>query len=222
MQKLLLIGRMDAVLRTQAAILKHKGYSIMLAVSEEDVHQHLMKGDFDIAVLNHTLQRSERQKYSAAIKTHDPRKLVLVLHASGARGNRNVDAAVDSRSGPEDILRCVELLRLMGAVRDHKHDELGSEYVVIADKDRHYLFVSDAVCDLLGFRRGELIGRQIEEITHGKKIVDVEEQFEDFRKTGHMEGEFVLRHRSGKPIPIRYSARVQPDGCLIAKWTPMS
>lgn len=221
MQKLLLVGRMDAVLRTQSAVLKSKGYKISLAVSEEELQKHLKEAAFDIAILNHTLQRSERRKYSADIKAQDKRKLVLVLHASGARNNPNADAAVDSRMGPEAILRCLELLHLMEVVRDHKHEELSSEYVVVVDRDRHYTFVTDAVCDLLGFGRGELIGRQIEEITHGKKGADVEKQFEDFVRTGHMEGEFVLRHRSGRPIPIRYSARVQPDGCLIAKWTPI-
>ena len=221
MQKLLLVGNRDAVLRTQSAILRSKGYQTSLAVSEEELQKHLKEGAFDIAVLNHTLQRRERRKYSAEIKTLDPRKLVLVLHASGARGNPNADAAVDSRMGPEAILQCLELLHFMQVVRDHKHEELSSEYVVVVDKDRHYTFVSDAVCDLLGFRRAELIGRQIEEITHGKKSADVEKQFKDFVRTGHMDGEFVLRHRSGKPIPIHYSARVQPDGCLIAKWTPM-
>ena len=221
MRKLLLVGRMDAVLRTQSAVLKSKGYKITLAASEQELQQNLKEGDFDIAVLNHTLQASERRKYSAEIKAHDPRKLVLILHASGSRGNPNADASVDSRLGPEAVLRSLELLYLMKVVRDHKHEELASEYVVIVDKDRHYLFVSDAVCDLLGFRRGELIGRQIEEITHDRKSTDVQKQFEEFMRTGHMEGEFVLRHRSGKPIPIRYSARVQPDGCLISKWTPM-
>lgn len=222
MQRLLLVGKNDSVTNTHLALFRRKGYETQLAISEQQLQQHLKEGDFDIAILNHTLHSSERRKYSEEIKARDKRKLVLVLHASGARDNPNADAAADSRSGPASILRCLELLHLMNVVWDHKHEELVGEYVVVVDKDRHYLFVSDAVCDLLGLRRGELIGRQIEEITHGNEGANVEKQFEEFVATGHMEGEFVLRHRSGKPVLIHYSARVQPDGCLIAKWMPCS
>lgn len=36
-----------------------------------------------------------------------------------------------------------------------------------------------------------------------------------------MEGEFVLRHKTGRPIPIRYRAFVFPDGCAAAVWEPI-
>jgi PAS domain S-box-containing protein len=106
----------------------------------------------------------------------------------------------------------------MKAVREHNHEELTEQCVVVVDKDRHYTFVSDCACQLLGYSRAELVGRQIEEISQGRTEEEVQAQFRQFMEEGTMEGHFTLRHRSGKPIQIRYSARVQPDGCLMAVW----
>ena len=36
-----------------------------------------------------------------------------------------------------------------------------------------------------------------------------------------MEGEYVLRHKTGTPIPIRYRAFVFPDGYNAAIWKPI-
>jgi PAS domain S-box-containing protein len=220
--KLLLMGIDEPLLASQAAIFTQHGYMLGKAHSEAELRGALAQDNFEIAVLNHTLPQSTRAHYAALIKQRDPRKLVLVLHASGARGNKHVDAAVDSRREPKRIVQTLDHLRLMMAIRDHEHEELKGRYVVVVDHDRHYTFVTDPVCSLLGFDRAELIGRQIEEISHGKSEAEVEAQFEQFVSEGSMEGDFVLRHRSGKPIPIHYVARVQPDGCLMAVWQPLA
>jgi hypothetical protein len=40
-------------------------------------------------------------------------------------------------------------------------------------------------------------------------------------KRGQMVGEYVLPHKSGTPIPIRYRVFVFPDGCAAAIWEPI-
>ena len=36
-----------------------------------------------------------------------------------------------------------------------------------------------------------------------------------------MEGDFVLRHKEGNPVPITYQAFVFADGCIAAAWEPI-
>jgi len=215
---LLLIGNDAAVRASQAALLRSRGYEVSETSPDS---AETLQSSFDIAVMNHTVQRDTREKIADRLKKNTPEKLVLVLHASAALGSTNVDAAVDSRKGPEAIFRAVEHLTLMKAVRQHDHAELADQCVVVVDKDRHYTFVSDCACALLGYSRAELIGRQIEEISLERSEEEVQAQFQQFVREGTMHGEFVLRARSGKPIPIRYSARVQSDGCLMAVWQPL-
>ena len=215
---MLLVGTDDAVRASQATLFRHRKYKVN-EITPSDVIVG-PASEFDIAVLNHTVPQLKRQKIADSIKRHAPDKLVLVLHASGALRARNVDAAVDSRNGGDAILKALEHLVLMKAVREHKHTELADKCVVVVDKNRHYTFVSDGVCQLLGYSRAELIGRQIEEISLERRPEEVEAQFQQFVKDGTMEGEFTLRRRSGEPIRIWYSARVQPDGCLMAVWRP--
>lgn len=60
---------------------------------------------------------------------------------------------------------------------------------------------------------------RIEEITAPELLQDVPETFEQFTKQGAQAGYFTLMARNEQRIPIRYEARVFPDGCLVARWT---
>ena len=216
--KLILISRDEALLTTQQAVLKQRGYPTR-ALPDDD-WQKVLDHDFDIAVINHTVNRRRREQIVNAIKRFDPRRLVLVLHASASQ-NPEVDAAMDSRLGPAAMLQVVDQLAVMKAVQEHNHPELKNKIVAVVDKERHYTFVSDGVCELLGWSRAELIGQRIEDISPEKTPAEVEAQFRRFLKQGSMEGEFTLRHREGHAVRVAYVARVLPDGCLMAIWEPV-
>ena len=179
---LLLVGTDDAVRASQATLFRRRKYEVSETTPGDAIVGPASR--FDIAVLNHTVSRVKRQKIADSIKKDAPDKLVLVLHASGALRARNVDAAVDSRNGGDAILKALDHLVLMKAVREHNHTELADKCVVVVDKDRHYTFVSDGVCELLGYSRAELIGRQIEEISLERRPEEVEAQFQQFVKNG--------------------------------------
>jgi hypothetical protein len=49
-------------------------------------------------------------------------------------------------------------------------------------------------------------------------VKTVPTRFQEYVKQGFLEGEFVLIGRDGFRIPIRYDARVFPDGGLVARW----
>ena len=51
---------------------------------------------------------------------------------------------------------------------------------------------------------------------------DVSHAWQQFVKNGFLEGTHALRHRSGKTIPIRYKAKVFPDGCMVSRMEPLA
>jgi PAS domain-containing protein len=102
----------------------------------------------------------------------------------------------------------------------HGHPELtGAKFVVFTDSARRYVDCTESVCELLGYSRAELLTRNIEDVSFDEG--DAPKLFAEYLQRGQMEGEYVLRHKSGVPIPIRYRALVFPDGCTAAIWEPL-
>jgi PAS domain S-box-containing protein len=102
----------------------------------------------------------------------------------------------------------------------HGHPEVsGEEFVVFADPSRRYVDCSDGVCRLLGYERSEMLERRIENVSFHDE--EVSKLFAEYLRRGAMDGEFVLRHKDGKPVPIRYRAFVFADGCNAAVWEPI-
>jgi hypothetical protein len=44
--------------------------------------------------------------------------------------------------------------------------------------------------------------------------------FEKYVREGLQDGEYILRHKAGKPVLIKYRAWVFADGCHAAAWNP--
>jgi len=102
----------------------------------------------------------------------------------------------------------------------HHHPEVeGQEFVVFTDSARHYVDCTDGVCRLLGYSRGEMLERSIDSVSFHD--VQVSKLFAEYLERGQLDGEFVLKHKSGKPVPIRYRAFVFRDGCTAAVWEPI-
>src|ERR1700676_4081365 len=96
----------------------------------------------------------------------------------------------------------------------------GAGFVVFTDASRRYLDCTDGVCRLLGYERSEMLARSIENVSfHDGEFSKL---FAEYLRRGKMDGEFVLRHKDGNPIPIRYRAFVLADGCAAAVWDPIN
>ncbi|MDP9160358.1 MAG: hypothetical protein M3O09_09045 [Acidobacteriota bacterium] len=54
---------------------------------------------------------------------------------------------------------------------------------------------------------------------HGDRVAAI---FQEYLNRGKKDGEWVLRHKNGRPVLIEYSAYVFPDGCIAAAWKPIS
>jgi len=210
----------DSLMISQGAIFNSAGYPVIFASSLGEIQHHLERSGFDIAVLNHTLSFADRKKLVQQIKETDGDTGVLVLHASGALKNPNADIAVDSRLGPQAILLGLKRVETMQAMRKSQ-THLDQQFVVIVDKDRTYIYASDAACELLGYDRVQFLELRIDDVVAGATTV-TEPLFQQFVNDGTQRGVIVLRHRSGRLVQVRYSAEVRPDGSLLAHWQPFA
>jgi CheY-like chemotaxis protein len=217
---LLCSSQNDSVLAMQHEVFRTSGYAVVAAGSNEAIQEHIENTDFDVVILNHTLSFADRKALARKTKLRNPNHGVMVLHHSGALGNPYVDLAVDSRAGVKPMLHTLKRLEAMQHARSHHVSESESKYVVVADLNRNYTFVTDPVCDLLGYNRAMFLELRIDDVVDGSTHV-TEPLFQDFVAQGKQAGRITLRHRSGKKVPVKYSSRVELDGCVIAQWEPL-
>ena len=219
--RLLLCSREnDSLLAMQAEVLRGSGYGLITAASNPEIQEHIENTDFDIIVLNHTLSFVDRKLLARKTKARNSASGVLILHHSGSLGNPYADLAIDSRTGVQAVLQAVHRAEAMLHARRKHVNELDGKYVVVADMNRNYSFVTDPVCELLGYDRAMLLDLRIDDIVAGSTTVAAP-LFQEFVSQGRQVGRITLRHRSGKLVPVKYQAVVEPDGCTIAHWEPL-
>jgi PAS domain S-box-containing protein len=85
------------------------------------------------------------------------------------------------------------------------------EYTALVDRNRKYVEVSDSFCKLLGYDRNELIGKKYDDLT-APRTNNIQTIFDLFMKSGYMHGIWILMHRRGTRILVRYEAWIRPDG----------
>src|SRR5258706_16063137 len=83
-------------------------------------------------------------------------------------------------------------------------------YTTVVDQNRNYIEVSANFCELLGYRREELIGKKFDEIT-APQTSDIPTIFNLFKKLGYMQGLWMLVSRKGERIVIRYESWLRTD-----------
>lgn len=210
----------DSVLAMQREVFRNSGYEVVAAGSSEAIQEHIENTDFDVIILNHTLTFAERKALARKTKQRNPNHGVMVLHHSGSLGNPYVDLAVDSRAGVKPMLHTLKRLEAMQHARSHHVAESDGKYVVVADLNRNYTFVTDPVCHLLGYDRAMFLELRIDDVVDGSTHV-AEPLFREFVAQGKQEGRINLRHRSGRKVPVKYTSHVEGDGCVIAEWEPL-
>jgi DNA-binding NtrC family response regulator len=105
---MLLIGKDEALLRTQALIFESAEYVVVQAGGKDQALKLLKSWSFGIVVIDSTLPREERNLLVAAVRSQTPDTRVVVFHASADA--ENVDLVMDSREGAASVLAKVNAL----------------------------------------------------------------------------------------------------------------
>jgi PAS domain-containing protein len=101
----------------------------------------------------------------------------------------------------------------------HNHPELeDAKYVVFVDGSRRYVDCSEAVTTLVGYDRSELLHLKIDDLSFNTLCVT--DLFEKYQRNGKQDGEYILKHKDGTPVLVRYKAWAFDDGCHAATWEP--
>ena len=97
------------------------------------------------------------------------------------------------------------------------HAHVLPDFIVSVDKNRKYLDVSDDFCKILGYSRGELIGKRFDEITApGTNNIAV--VFGLFLRIRYMHGIWIFLDRSRTTkILVRYEAWLLLDSRIECK-----
>jgi PAS domain-containing protein len=86
-------------------------------------------------------------------------------------------------------------------------------YTAVVDSDRKYVSASDSFCQLLGYKSEELIGKTYDEVT-APKTANIPLTFSLFQSLGYMHGLWMLVHRTGGRILIRYESWLRADSFI--------
>jgi len=91
--------------------------------------------------------------------------------------------------------------------------EVKPEFVTVVDSDRRFVQVSDSFCQLLGYRREELIGKPYDNVT-APNTNDIQTVFNLFSELGYMHGLWMLASRRGTRVLVRYESWIRPDSYI--------
>lgn len=201
-------------LKVRKLLLESAGYIALTASSGKEGLDIFASQPVDAVIVDYSMPEMDGGMVAAQIKRMKPRVPVVMLSAyAGVRGGVNevVDTFIEKGGEPTSLLsRLNSLIR----VRSHFHPELKSEHVLSADSSRQCLDCSDAVCDLLGYSRAEILDKTIDEISYVSD--ETPALFAQPQEPGSFAGEHILKHKSGRPVPVRFQSWLFSDGCRAA------
>jgi PAS domain S-box-containing protein len=108
---------------------------------------------------------------------------------------------------PERWDLCAEAQQLL---EDSRSAHVSPAYTIVVDQDRKYVDVSESFCKLVGYKIEELIGTRYDNLT-ALNTADIPMTYNLFSRLGYMHGLWMLVHRTGYRILIRYESWLRPD-----------
>jgi len=198
--------------------LEGSGFFVLTAVNGEEGLELFRTQDPAAMVVDETSVGGKADDLTAAVKQLNPRTPVVIVSDSTAVTEK-VRELADAMVLKAQAELLPEKLDSLIRIRSHSHPQLDGKYVVFSNSDRHYLDCSDGVCELLGYTRMELTSMTIDEASYRPQRTGG--IFDQYVQNGKLEGQYILRHKSGKPIFIEYRSEIFPDGCMAAVWEPV-
>lgn len=218
LKSILVFGDGAAELQQCEQELKSSGFSIVKVRSRQDGLDAFRTQNPAAVVVDEAAFRSKTDDLTESIKQLNARTPVVILSESAAVTEK-VRALADAMVLKAQAQLLAEKLEGLIRIRSHSHPQLDGKYVVFSDRSRHYLDCSDGVCELLGYARMELTSMTIDDASYRPQRTSA--LFEQYVHNGKLEGQYILRHKSGKPIFIQYRSEIFPDGCMAAVWEPV-
>jgi PAS domain S-box-containing protein len=216
--RILMIDNDNTGVRIRAYVLEASGYEVT-TTTDPDQAKTLLREKPNAVVCSVQMKDNDGKDLLEHLHRLAPKTPVIAMIDTpyGSTPDDLVDRFVLKLDGPKALLGALsEVLRF----QHHRHAEFESERVVFVDQKRRYVDVTEKACALIGYSRQELLGLQIEDISISDQS-EVRQLFSQYLSDRQQEGVFLLRHKDGHPVPIRYRSRVLPDGCMAAEWEPL-
>ncbi|MBV9670793.1 MAG: PAS domain-containing protein [Acidobacteriales bacterium] len=212
------LGNDAGLLHLRQRLLEREGVTLQNIAQRNEFERSIARVEPDVLVVDWTISFDDRRMLAEQAKRTRPECVIMAFHAS-ARNDDWVDCACDSRRGLGILMSAWNQCLNIAQLRRHGHAELEEEYVFVADAHRKYVYASPAALSLLGFTLPEMLSMTVDDLTFPRTEI-APAMFEEFKRTGIMEGDYVLRKRSGEPLRIRFKATALDDGCLVSRWQP--
>ena len=198
--------------RTRRMVLEGAGYQVTVANDLDAAVRGLRENPVFLVIIGVLTQPQIGREAVERLRREPSSPLFLSLVSTA---QLDTDYTLTPMAGPEELLAVVgEAL-----VRSHGHSAPEGSCHMFVDRDRRYIHVTDAATELLGYKRGELIGRRIEDISAAD--MPVEEKFEEYVRDGSQTGLFYLRRSDGQVVSVAYHAEVLADGCMVSQLFPV-
>jgi PAS domain S-box-containing protein len=216
---LLCIDDEENGLKIRKWLFEAEGYQVFTALDGPTGIDLFKARSVDAVILDYNMPKMDGIAVAEMLKKLRPALPIIMLsgYPVPAKANRSIDAIITKGESPARLLTTTASLL---NIRSHSHIELDGRNIAFVDEQRRYLDVTDGVCELLGYTRSELLSMRIDDVTAPVMRSNTSSLFQQYLADGLQQGEYILRHRNGKEIPIDYIARVFPDGCMVARWEP--
>ena len=198
--------------RTRRMVLEEAGYEVTVANDVDAAVRGLRENPVFLVIIGVLTQPQIGREAIERLRREPSSPLFLSLVSME---QLDTDYTLTPMAGPEELLAVVgEAL-----IRSHGHSAPEGSCYMFVDQDRRYIHVTDAATELLGYQRGVLIGRRIDDISDAD--MPVEEKFEEYVRDGSQTGIFCLRRRDGQAVSVAYHAEVLADGCMVSQLFPV-
>ena len=215
--QILMIDSDQTGVRIRGYVLQASGYTVTTTTDPEQAKSLMLEKPDAVVCSLHLRGRSGDSLIDELHRLAWKTPFVAMLDTPYANTTDDVaDRFVLKLDGPKALLGALdEVLRF----QHHRHTEFEGDRVVFVDRDRRYIDATEQACELIGYRRQELIGLRIDDVSI-QESAEVQGKFAQYLADGEQSGVFLLRHRDGHAVPIHYRSLLLPDGSMAAEWEP--
>ena len=224
-----------AFLDLAETFLSRYGLAVTTAESVPAAREHLAAGGVDCVVSDYELPGADGIDFLRTVREEHP-KLPFVLFTG--KGSEEVASEAIS-AGVTDYLQKETgteqwrvLANRVGNVVERRRSERLVEYgfraietaregISLLDGEGRFVYVNRAYADVVGYDRGDLVGRHWEELYPAAAVERVHEDvLPEVRRRGEWEGRNVYRRKDGSEVTVDHALSYAEDDVLVCLVRP--